>query len=150
MKTGMKRHRTQGSINENLRNDKRQGHSPVTRGHTPMDRPARLGAVLEQALKGSRIAINFDLPVIWANWAELVGPSIAQHTRPEAIKGDLLLVNVSSAPWMQELQYLKDEIVKKLNDALGKGTLREICFQIGPIIPRPDMRGSTVPLGKSI
>jgi predicted nucleic acid-binding Zn ribbon protein len=120
----------------------------VTNGNAPMDRPARLGAVLEQALKGSHIAIDFDLPVIWAKWAELVGPPIAQHTRPEAIRGDLLLVNVSSAPWMQELQYLKDEIIKKLNDVLGKKTLKEIYFQIGPVIPRRDMTASTAPHGK--
>jgi predicted nucleic acid-binding Zn ribbon protein len=63
----------------------------------------------------------------------VVGAAIAQNTRPEAIKGKLLLVNVSSAPWMQQLQFLKPELIDKLNQTLGKELVEDIRFQIGQV-----------------
>jgi predicted nucleic acid-binding Zn ribbon protein len=62
-----------------------------------------------------------------------VGPTIAQNAQPAAIKGKLLLVHVSSAPWTQQLHYLKDELMEKLNSALGKESVKDIRFKIGPV-----------------
>ena len=98
-----------------------------------MDKPDLLGNVLEGVLKASNLKIDLSLHKLWKQWADLVGPAIAQNARPAAIRGNLLLVNVSSAPWMQQLQFLKDELIKKLNDAFEKNPIADIRFQIGPI-----------------
>lgn len=98
-----------------------------------MDKPAPLGGILKKALKASNIEVDLELYRLWEQWADLVGPAIAQNARPEAIKGKLLLVNVSSAPWMQQLQYLKSELIEKLNSALGMEALKDIRFKIGPV-----------------
>jgi predicted nucleic acid-binding Zn ribbon protein len=96
-----------------------------------MNKPAPLGTVLEQAVKASRIDVDLDAYRLWQQWEDVVGAAIAQNTRPEAIKGKLLLVNVSSAPWMQQLQFLKPELIQKLNQTLGKELVEDIRFQIG-------------------
>ena len=98
-----------------------------------MSRPAPLGTVLQQAMEASRIDIDLDAYRLWQQWEDVVGPTIAQNTRPEAIKGKLLLVNVSSAPWMQQLQFLKPELIEKLNETLGKEVVGDIRFKIGPL-----------------
>ena len=98
-----------------------------------MSSPAPLGTVLQQAMEASRIDIDLDAYRLWQQWEDVVGPTIAQNTRPEAIKGKLLLVNVSSAPWMQQLQFLKPELIEKLNEALGKEVVGDIRFKIGPL-----------------
>jgi predicted nucleic acid-binding Zn ribbon protein len=98
-----------------------------------MDKPAHLGGVLRDALKASSLDVDLDLYRLWEQWTDLVGPVIAQNARPAAIKGKLLLVNVSSAPWMQQLQYLKSEIMEKLNSALEREAVKDIRFKIGPI-----------------
>lgn len=98
-----------------------------------MDKPDLLSNVLEGVLKASNLKIDLSLHKLWKQWADIVGPVIARNTRPAAIKGKLLLVNVSSAPWMQQLQFLKDELIKKLNDALERDAVADIRFQIGPI-----------------
>jgi predicted nucleic acid-binding Zn ribbon protein len=98
-----------------------------------MDKPAPLKGVLEQALKAADIDADLELYGLWELWPEVVGPLTAQNARPAAIKGKLLLVNVSSAPWTQQLQYLKGELIEKLNQALGREAVENIRFQIGPL-----------------
>jgi predicted nucleic acid-binding Zn ribbon protein len=98
-----------------------------------MRKPASLGTVLQQAVEASGIDVDLDAYRLWQKWDEVVGPAIAQNTRPEAIKGKLLLVNVSSAPWMQQLQFLKPELIQKLNEMLGKELVENIRFQIGKV-----------------
>lgn len=98
-----------------------------------MQEPAPLGNILKQALKASNIDVDLELYRLWELWGDAVGPEIAQNARPEAIKGKLLLVNVSSAPWMQQLQYLKSELTEKLNTAFGKQVVEDIRFKIGPV-----------------
>ncbi|MBW1740262.1 MAG: DUF721 domain-containing protein [Deltaproteobacteria bacterium] len=98
-----------------------------------MDKPAPLGTILQEALKASRIDVDLDAYGLWQHWKDVVGPVIAENTRPEAIKGKLLLVNVSSAPWMQQLQYLKPELIEKLNQTIGKEAVGDIRFKIGPV-----------------
>ena len=98
-----------------------------------MDKPAHLGGVLKDALNGSKIQVDFHVYKLWQQWKDVVGPVIAENARPEAIKGKLLLVNVSSAPWMQQLQFLKAELMEKLNASLGQEVVSEIRFKIGPV-----------------
>ena len=98
-----------------------------------MDRPAPLGGVLKEALKASNIDVDLELYGLWELWPDAVGPVIGKNARPAAIKGKLLLVNVSSAPWIQQLQYLKEELIQKLNQALGRNAVADIRFKIGPL-----------------
>ena len=98
-----------------------------------MGKPAPLGTILQQAMKASRIDVDLDAHRLWQQWEDVVGTTIAQNARPEAIKGKLLLVNVSSAPWMQQLQFLKPELIEKLNENLGKEVVEEIRFRIGAL-----------------
>jgi predicted nucleic acid-binding Zn ribbon protein len=56
-----------------------------------------------------------------ADWPELVGPKIAAVSQPEAVSRDgTLFVRVRSAPWMQELQLLTPEILKRVSGSAIK------------------------------
>ncbi len=98
-----------------------------------MEKPVHLGTILQQAIEASRIDVDLGAYRLWQQWKDVVGPAIAENTRPEAIKGKLLLVNVSSAPWMQQLQFLKPELIEKLNETLEKDVVGDIRFKIGPV-----------------
>jgi flagellar basal body-associated protein FliL len=39
---------------------------------------------------------------------------------------------------MQQLHYLKDELMEKLNSALGKESVKDIRFKIGPVQEHKD------------
>ncbi len=98
-----------------------------------MHKPAPLGTILQQAIEAARIDVDLDAYRIWQQWKGVVGPAIAENTRPEAIKGKLPVVHVSSAPWMQQLQFLKPELIEKLNETIGKEVVGDIRFKIGPV-----------------
>ncbi len=92
-----------------------------------------IGSVINKVLKTHRHEFDEDLTQVWSLWDNAVGEAIAKNARPEAFKGILLLVNVVSSTWMQDLQFLKKDIIKKINDALGKALVEEIKFKIGPV-----------------
>ena len=66
-------------------------------------------------------------------WNKTVGARIAENTHPESIWKDVLFVNVSSSVWMQELHFLRDKILEKVNRELDSTQIEEIRFKIGPL-----------------
>ena len=92
-----------------------------------------IGSVINKVLKTHRHEFDGDLVQVWNLWDSAVGEAIAKNARPAAFKGKLLLVNVVSSTWMNELIFLKKDIIKKINEALGKELVEEIKFKIGPV-----------------
>lgn len=90
-----------------------------------------IGNLLNRVLGKCRPDLQQDLTRIWDLWEEAVGETIAEHTTPAAFKGTILIVHVSSSPWMHQLQFLKKDILVNLNNALGQELITEIKFRIG-------------------
>ena len=89
--------------------------------------------ILENVLKPYQSGPDFELKEVWRLWDEAVGEPIAQNARPAAFKGKLLIVHVSSSTWIHQLQFLKNDMITKLNAAVGKPLIEEIKFKIGPL-----------------
>lgn len=92
-----------------------------------------IGSVLKNILKNLRHDSDEDLTQVWQLWDEVVGIAIAENAQPAAFKGKLLLVNVISSTWIHQLQFLKKDIIEKLNTALGQDLIEDIKFKIGPV-----------------
>ena len=92
-----------------------------------------IGDILSGVLKTCRSDCDEELSQVWGLWENAVGDVIAKNTKPEAFKGKLLLVLVSSPPWMHQLQFLKKDIINKVNQTLGKELVQDIKFKIGPV-----------------
>jgi predicted nucleic acid-binding Zn ribbon protein len=92
-----------------------------------------IGDIINSVLKTCRHDSDEELSRVWSLWESAVGDIIAKNTKPEAFKGKLLLVHVNSTPWMHQLQFLKKDIINKVNQALGKELVQDIKFKIGPI-----------------
>ena len=61
-------------------------------------------------------------------WDEVVGENIAENTNPEKVEHGILLVTVENSSWRQELVFKKKEIIDKLNNKIGKKTIKDIRF----------------------
>jgi predicted nucleic acid-binding Zn ribbon protein len=48
-------------------------------------------------------------------WNRAVGQEIKKHTKPYSIENGVLVVLVDNSAWMNELTFLKTDIIKKLN-----------------------------------
>ncbi|MEJ2729966.1 MAG: DUF721 domain-containing protein [Deltaproteobacteria bacterium] len=90
-------------------------------------------SILDDVLKPYQAGPDFELKEVWRLWDEAVGKTIAENARPAAFKGKLLIVHVSSSAWIHQLQFLKNDLIAKLNMALGKPLIKEIKFKIGPL-----------------
>lgn len=62
-------------------------------------------------------------------WKNTVGVKISKNTEPISIKNGVIVIKTINSVWRQELQFQKQEIIKKLNQKLKKKTIREIIFK---------------------
>ena len=92
-----------------------------------------IGNILADLLKTYRRESKADLVQVWQVWDRVIGDVIAKNARPAALKGKILLVHVSSSTWIHQLQFLKKEMIAKLNKDLGKSAIGDIKFKIGPL-----------------
>lgn len=56
-------------------------------------------------------------------WADLVGPKIAQRTRPDGIVDRTMWVEVATSAWLHELNLLRPQLLQSLFERLGEPTL---------------------------
>lgn len=98
-----------------------------------MKRPAVVGDLLAGALQGSPAARLLKEGTIWQLWDDTVGPQIAKRARPSAIRNGVLTVVVSSAPWLQQLNFMKAEILASLNRAIGEEMVKDIYLKAGSL-----------------
>lgn len=64
-----------------------------------------------------------------ARWEALFKGPLSEHTTPQGLKDGVLLVVVDSPAWIQQLNYLKPDIISKL---AGFG-IRDLKFRLGTV-----------------
>ncbi len=92
-----------------------------------------ISSIINKILKTYRRETGEDLKNACSIWNSAVGKSVAENAQPFALKGKILLVNVTSSSWIQQLQFLKNDILTKINISAGKELVEEIKFKIGTI-----------------
>jgi len=97
--------------------------------------PSRIAAIVKNLAKDLGLEAGMDLYILQSQWQSLVGKPLSAHAFPQTIQYKVLTLQVDSAPWMQELNYLKAELIQKLNQALGKPALQSIRLKLAPIAP---------------
>lgn len=92
-----------------------------------------LSQIVAQVLKTCRRDSAHHLVEICRLWDQAVGEVISINAQPAAMKEKILIVHVTSSPWIQQLQYLKQDIIGRINEASEKIVLADIKFKIGPV-----------------
>jgi predicted nucleic acid-binding Zn ribbon protein len=63
-------------------------------------------------------------------WAAVVGEGIAEVTRARAQAGGVLFVAVRSSAWLNELSFMRAELLRRMNAGAGDGRIERIVFQL--------------------
>lgn len=71
---------------------------------------------------------------LFAIWNEVVGARIAKHAQPERMMDTTLVVRVDNAVWMQELQMLKPDLLRKIHAHVAPSLIRDIRLEIGRLV----------------
>ena len=93
----------------------------------------RIGDILPKVFKKKKLYIHLEDRHISNAWKKAVGSIISAKTRAYKLKDGTLLVKVSTSTWMQQLQFMKEEIKEKVNAGLEKESVKNIYFSIGII-----------------
>ena len=91
-----------------------------------------IGPVMKRLLKECEATGGNELRRISQIWDQVVDPGVAENARPAAINHATLLVHVTSSPWLHQLQFMKKDILSRLNAELTAPVLADILFKIGP------------------
>jgi predicted nucleic acid-binding Zn ribbon protein len=91
-------------------------------------RPEPIGKILKKSLKGLHIDRRIKEESIVLNWSRLVGERIASRANPLKIRDSILFVRVESAPWRNELFFMKRKIMEELNQSVKDNVIRDIVF----------------------
>ena len=92
-----------------------------------------IGSIIERILDGRKPKSAAGIARVFQLWERAVGEVIAANSKPAAFKEKILLVHVNSSPWLHQLQFLKEDIIKKVNATLKDESIEDIKFKIGPI-----------------
>jgi hypothetical protein len=98
--------------------------------HNPL---TPLKDIISNLLGDSNLPFNPDDARIWEVWDDVVGPAIAEITRPSWIKNRRLIVFVRDSIWLQELNFTRESIKEDLNRVLQRDAVQKIEFRIGVV-----------------
>ncbi|MCL2760221.1 MAG: DUF721 domain-containing protein [Desulfuromonadales bacterium] len=98
-----------------------------------MKKPLSVSDILATAFSGKPTEKRLQEVYIWRFWDKAVGEQIAAKAYPAAFRDGILTVRVSSSPWMQQLTFLKSDIIVGLNQEIGKQLVKDIFFKQGKI-----------------
>jgi len=65
------------------------------------------------------------------DWAGVVGPQIAAVTEALRVSEGTLLVAVANSVWMNELNMMRGELMRRINAGRKEGRIRSLVFVMG-------------------
>lgn len=109
-----------------------------------------IGEVLFSVLKKRGMASKIEENILFKLWPKAVGPQIASKTNPDSFKNGILFVKTVSSVWVQQLHFVRQDILDKFNQLSGKQTIKEIRFLVGHRIVGEAAEHAVSPSKKSL
>ncbi len=106
---------------------------PIQRKRRKNKNFCTINSALSDTLKSIGLTKKFRQYRIWEIWQEIVGPQIAHNSQPLKWQGNTLIVKVRHASWMQELSFLRSNIIEKIKLAIPGINIKDIRFQVGTV-----------------
>lgn len=100
------------------------------RNQNPTD-PQLISDVLKNLIKDREWQSGIAEGNLFANWAELVGTEIAEHSEPITILEGVLTIRTTSTAWATQLNLISSDLLASLQ-ASSLGALVEKLSIIGP------------------
>lgn len=68
---------------------------------------------------------------VFSRWEAIVGREVGQHVTPQSYVDGRLVVRTDSTAWATQMKLLAPDVVRRLNEVLGEGTVQVIDIE-GP------------------
>ena len=125
------------SVGAQSRRRRRRGASreptaPQSSGAHPDDRdPRLLSEAVDRLIEAKGWATDINVHTLLARWSSLVGGINAAHSDPESYADTVLTIRAESTVWATSLRSIAPQLVARLNDQLGQGTVTRVKV-LGP------------------
>src|SRR5437879_6467893 len=97
--------------------------------------------VLGQLLKNHGMESRMLECTLQQHWPKIVGAHIGHHTWPESIRHRKLYLVAENSVWLQQLRFLKPELLAKLSSYAGGDAIADIVLRVGTP-PAPEVAAS--------
>ena len=94
-------------------------------------KPKPIGSMVSQVLGEMGLDAAREAFKIGELWEEAVGPEVAEHCRPVAVRGNVLEAEVDSSVWCQQLQMEREQLLAALREAFGPGAPTDLRLRVG-------------------
>jgi predicted nucleic acid-binding Zn ribbon protein len=111
--------------------DRQPGNEKRTRRRSqdPKNRPfpfVSLSAALQKVVNSAPMRRRLNAIPIASQWSAVVGDSVAQHAFPAALEKGVLMLEVDSSVWRQQLRLEKEELLNKIQTHFPAELIKEI------------------------
>ncbi len=96
----------------------------------------RVDSLLVPFIRELRIEDGIRFAKIKMNWHNLFDKPLSYHMSPSVLSGNEIVLNVDSPVWLQELNFYKEDIIKKLS-AYG---VKAVRFRLGRVSKKSEVR----------
>jgi predicted nucleic acid-binding Zn ribbon protein len=104
-------------------------------GAHPDDRdPQTLDSAMSRFVGDQGWQTELRVQGVFARWSALVGADVAEHAQPESFNDGRLVVRTDSTAWATQITLLASDLLRRLNEVLGDGTVTVIDVA-GPRAP---------------
>ena len=105
------------------------------RGRPRQEDPQPLTSAIEGLVDTRGWQQRTAMGSVFGRWAEIVGPDLAAHTRPDSFADGELVVTADSTAWATQVRLLAPQLVRRVNAELGDGAVLRVRVR-GPSPPR--------------
>ncbi|MFZ6017611.1 MAG: DUF721 domain-containing protein [Nitrospirota bacterium] len=97
----------------------------------------KLSVFIPPILKGLGIEDGAKLAMIKKEWRNLFNEPLSLHMSPSMLSEGEILLNVDSPAWLQQLNFYKEDIIKKM----GSYGIRSVRFRLGKVSGKAEAKG---------
>ena len=88
-----------------------------------------VGQIINDLLKKENLDVALDEHRASALWPQIVGDGINRYTISRSVRDGVMTVRLSSASLANELMLIRESIIQRINEALGREIIHEIIFK---------------------
>ena len=93
-----------------------------------MGQPEPLGGLLEAVIADLGLAPKLLEYRARQVWEEAAGPTLARQSRPLRVRRGRMEVAVQSAVWRNQLSFMKQDIIARINDLVGQKAIEDLIL----------------------
>ena len=91
-------------------------------------KPVSLGSVVDKVLQDHGVLEQVQRMSVLDEWPELVGEAVARVTHARSVEDAVLIVEVRSSAWLMELNMMKGDFVRRVNEHMPDTPIERIVF----------------------